>query len=124
VFPVIFPVLTSPEFEIPIKRPEVAEVAEIELLTILLPVMFRVPSADELEIQLIPFVVEVLPPSTQFCTVLLFIFTVAVFKTGVSPRLFIPNTSPDVEEVGLFETEMMLLFIVVAIVPEIGDATE
>ncbi|MFL6209443.1 MAG: hypothetical protein ACJ74W_11370 [Pyrinomonadaceae bacterium] len=65
--------------------PVVAVVAVIALLMIELPLMFIVPGKDKLVIPVKLLVVDVLPPRTQFCTVLLFMLIVAVDNNGVSP---------------------------------------
>src|SRR4051812_25156701 len=91
----------APLFDIPATGAVVALVAVIALFTTVFPSMFMVPGAELLNTAVKPFVVDVLPPRTQFCTVLLFMLIVAVGSKGVSPRLSSAMIAPAVAEVGL-----------------------
>ena len=62
----MFTVPAAPLLAIPALTPVVAVVAVIALPITEFPVILRVPGKDKFVIAVIPLVVEVLPPSTQF----------------------------------------------------------
>src|SRR4051812_27057105 len=78
----MFSVPHAPLFDNPLMMAFVAVVAVTELLITELPFMFIVPGTERFVMHEIPFVVEVEPPRTQFCTVLLLMLIVAVASRG------------------------------------------
>src|SRR5436190_9448937 len=104
--------------------PVVAVAAVMLLLRIWLPLMFTVATNDALLMPVMEFVVEIPPPSTQFCTVLLLMLWVALRTKVVSPSLRMPMIDPVVAAPGLFVIVTVCVLIAAVMAPVVGAATE